>query len=228
MWMMSVFVGIDVSKATLDLVLLTDSGTQHQQFPNTVAGFEQLHQWLKTQPPMTRVGMEASGRYGEGLLYFLLEQGYPVSYLNPKQIHAFAEVHLHYNKTDKQDALLIARDCQLHQPPVWQPTSPLQRQLQQRSRRLHALQKMRQQEEQEANRLHAGLTDPFVVKQIRLLIAHFDRLIAQTQQAMHALVAQSQALRAHALKISASSQHVPSCADRQEIQNWCTLILIFR
>lgn len=200
MCVMSVFVGIDVSKATLDLVLLTTSGTQHQQFPNTVAGFEQLHQWLKTQPPITRMGMEASGRYGEGLLYFLLEQGYPVSYLNPKQIHAFAEVHLHYNKTDKQDALLIARYCQLHQPPLWQPTSPLQRQLQQRSRRLHALQKMRQQE---VNRLHAGLTDPFVVKQIRLLIAYFDRLIAQTQQAMHALVAQSQTLRRqHQLLVS--------------------------
>ncbi len=188
---MSAIVGIDVSKATLDIVLLTTTDPIHKQLPNTPKGFQQLHHFLQMYSSIARVGMEASGRYGEALLHFLLSRDYPVSYLNPKQIHAFGKVYLHYNKTDKQDALLIARYCQLQLPPLWQPTSPQHQQLQQRSRRLNALEKMRQQE---VNRLNSGLTDPFVLDQIRTVIAHFEALIEQTQQAINALIRQSQGL----------------------------------
>lgn len=197
---MSAIVGIDVSKATLDVVLLTASQPLHKQLPNNLEGFKQLHQFLQPHQPVTRIGMEASGRYGEALLHFLLGHDYPISYLNPKQIHAFAQVYLHYNKTDKQDALLIARYCQQHMPPLCQPIAPQQQQLQQRARRLHALEKMRQQE---VNRLHSGLHDPFVLEQIRGLIAHFDTLIAHTKQAIDALIDQCQDLRQqHTLLVS--------------------------
>lgn len=197
---MSAIVGIDVSKATLDVALLTSTETLHKQVSNTSKGFEQLHQFLQAHSPMTRIGMEASGRYGEAVLNFLLSHEYPVSYINPKQIHAFAKVYLHYNKTDKQDALLIARYSDLQQPPLYQPTSPQQQQLQQRSRRLHALEKMRQQE---VNRLQSGLTDPFVLDQIRATIAYFDTLIEHIQQAISDLIRESQVLcHQHELLVS--------------------------
>lgn len=188
---MSAIVGIDVSKATLDVALLTSTEVLHKQVSNTAKGFEQLHQFVQAHSPIACIGMEASGRYGEALLNFLFNHEYRVSYINPKQIHAFAKVYLHYNKTDKQDALLIARYCELQQPPLYQPTSPQQQQLQQRSRRLNALEKMRQQE---VNRLQSGLTDPLVLEQIRGMIAYLDTCIAQIQQAVSDLIRQSRCL----------------------------------
>lgn len=185
---MSAFVGIDVSKATLDIAVLSGDEVVHQQVANTPDGFAVAHQLLQDHQPIARVGLEASGRYGEALARYLVAYDYPVSYLNPKQIHAFSQVELHANKTDKQDAVRIARFCQLYEPALWQPASQEQMQLQQRSRRLQALKAMRQQEH---NRLQSGLTDPFVVDQIRDTIAHLDQLIAQTEAAINQLIRQS-------------------------------------
>lgn len=180
---MSVFVGIDVSKATLDVA--TYPQVHHLRVANMPAGHQQLQHWLEEQDTISQIALEASGRYGEALAAFLVSCGYVVSYLNPKQIHAFAKVKLHHNKTDKADALLIAQYCAIMQPAAWQPQSALQQQLQQRSRRLSALQKIRQQE---LNRLQSGFTDPFVLEQIQFTIAYLDQQIQQLRAAIDALI----------------------------------------
>lgn len=188
---MPAYVGIDVSKATLDVVILSERPPSHQQIPNTLAGFQRLLSLLQPHLPVARIGLEATGRYGEAVADFLVAQGYPVSYLNPKQIHAFGKVALHTHKTDQHDAARIARFCQLHTPAQWQPADPLQRQLQQRSRRLHTLEKMRQQER---NRLQSGLTDAFVLEQLHAHITYLNDLIASTQTAITDLIHQSATL----------------------------------
>ena len=180
---MSVFIGIDVSKATLDIA--TDCGSQHICLPNTITGYKRLNKWLQKQGQVSQIAMEASGRYGENVARFLVEKDYAVSYLNPKQIHKFSQMKLHYSKTDKQDALLIAEYCKIFKPDLYQPRSDLQRRLQQCSRRLDQLKKMRQQE---VNRLKSGLSDNFVCKQIETLIAYFDTLIKHTKNAIHDLI----------------------------------------
>jgi transposase len=188
---MAIFVGIDVSKATLDVAL--HPSKQHHVFPNSPSGHQQLRDWLQqTAPIITQIALEASGRYGEAVARFLVAQGYLVSYLNPKQIHAFARVQLHHNKTDKQDAQLIAHYCAMYRPDPWKPESALQQQLQQRSRRLKSLQKMQQQEQ---NRLQSGITDDFVLEQIHATIAYFQTLIDQTQQAIDDLIQQHAILK---------------------------------
>lgn len=180
---MSVYIGIDVSKATLDIA--TDCGMFHIQIPNTPAGFACLLDWLKRQDPVHQIALEASGRYGEAVALFLVHHGYAVSYLNPKLIHQFAQMQLHYHKTDKQDAKLIAQYCKLFKPSLYQPQDELRQRLQQRSRRMDQLQKMRQQE---INRSKSGITDPLIQDQITTVIAYFDTLIAQTQQAIDDLI----------------------------------------
>lgn len=189
---MPAFVGIDVSKASLDVVILSGDKPCHHHLANTPSGFQRLNTLLNPHQPLSRIGLEATGRYGEALADFLVAHGYPVSYLNPKQIHAFSKVALHAHKTDQQDAARIARFCQLHTPALWQPADPLQRQLQQRSRRLQTLEKLRQQER---NRLQAGLTDTFVIDQLRATITFYDDLITQTQTAIAALIHQSATLQ---------------------------------
>lgn len=178
---MSAYVGIDVAKATLDVALLQAEQTTHFQVANTPDGFEQLRQRLALCHGIERVGLEASGRYGEGVAHDLFTVGYAVSYINPKQIHDFAQVHLHYNKTDKQDAILIARFCQLHQPALWQPTEPIYQQLQQQTRFLHTLETNRQQER---NRLQSGLTE----RTVQLIIQdHIDYLTTQIERLQRAI-----------------------------------------
>jgi transposase len=173
---MSAYVGIDVSKATLDIAMQQAEQTTHFQVANTPDGFQHLRQRLALCPLIERVGLEASGRYGEAVAHDLFAAGYAVSYINPKQIHDFAQVHLHYNKTDKQDAILIARFCQLHQPLLWQPNDPLYQQLQQQTRFLRSLETNRQQER---NRLQSGLTDATVQ---RILQEHIDYLTTQIER----------------------------------------------
>jgi transposase len=188
---MSVFIGIDVSKASLDLA------SYHQgksiTLPNCPSAFAELQAWLKAQGEVCQIALEATGRYGEALAQFLLAQGYALSYLNPRQIHNYSKSKLHYHKTDPQDAALIARFCALERPPLWQAPSALRQVLQQRSRRLEALKAMRQQE---VNRLASALTDTFVLEQVQASIAYFDSLIAQTQAAIDALIQASPRLNA--------------------------------
>lgn len=180
---MSVYIGIDVSKATLDVA--TDCGSHHFQIANTPAGHECLVNWLQEQGNIRQIALEASGRYGEAVAFCLVNQGFAVSYLNPKQIHQFAKMKLHYNKTDKQDAQLIAEYCKKFEPDLYQPRHDLQRRLQQRSRRLEQLQKMRQQE---VNRSKSGITDPMIQQQIQSMIAFFDQMIQHTQQAIRDMI----------------------------------------
>lgn len=195
---MSVCIGIDVSKATLDIA--TDCGSQHTQVPNTPPGYDSLLTWLETQGQVHQIALEASGRYGQSVAYFLVHHGYAVSYLNPKQIHQFAKMKLHYNKTDKQDARLIAEYCKLFKPGLYQPQDALRQHLQQRSRRLEQLQKMRQQE---VNRSQSGIHDPFTQDQIQSTIAYFDMLITQTNQAIDDLIhSDSYLMQQHRLLVS--------------------------
>lgn len=190
---MSACVGIDVSKATLDVAVRCQGDTPHYlQVPNTAEGFDRLQQWLQAFDPITRIGLEASGRYGEAIAHFLVAQDYPVSYLNPRQIHAFSQFMFRYNKTDKQDAALIAHFCEHHLPDLWRPHPQHYRQLQQRGRYLKSLQQMRQAE---CNRLHAGPSDPFVRQQIQAHITYLDARIEQTQSAIDHLIQQHTVLR---------------------------------
>ena len=195
---MSVCIGIDVSKATLDVA--TDCGTYHLCIPNTPSGYTRLLDWLQNQDDVHQIALEASGRYGEAVAHFLVQQGYAVSYLNPKQIHQFAQMKLHYNKTDKQDAKLIAEYCKLFKPSLYQPQDDLRQCLQQRSRRLDQLLKMRQQE---INRSQSGIHDPFTQDQIQSTIAYFDTLIDQTKQAIDDLIGSDEQLaQQHHLLVS--------------------------
>jgi transposase len=151
--------GIDVSKATLDAALLLDSGAskaRHKVFPNTPDGHEQLLSWLQEQgAPLVHATLEATGTYGEAVALALHEAGHRVSLVNPALVRAFGQSQLKRTKTDKADAILIARFCAMHQPPLWSPPAPELRELQALVRRVEALDEMQQMEE---NRLESGVS----------------------------------------------------------------------
>ena len=58
--------------------------------------------------------MEATGAYSEPLVTYLQDEGYDVCVENPARIKRFSQAELNRNKTDKDDARMIARYCKLH------------------------------------------------------------------------------------------------------------------
>jgi transposase len=171
--------GVDIAKAKFDAAALVDGKYKTKVFPNTPAGFAAFLTWLHPFAPVP-VCMEATGRYGEALATALVDAGITVSVVNPAPIHAFGKAELKRTKTDKTDAKLIARFCQLQQPPAWQPLPPAVRQLQALVRRLDDLMAMRQMEH---NRQDGA--DATVQLSITRLLALLDAEIEQTRAAIH-------------------------------------------
>ncbi|GAA6142746.1 IS110 family transposase [Hydrogenophaga sp. 5NK40-0174] len=149
--------GIDVSKAKLDVALLSSASgkVKSRVFKNSPQGFEQLHQWLidrDCSADQLHVCMEATGPYCEGVATYLCDQGWSVSVVNPARVKGFAQGTMQRNKTDKADASLLARFALLMQPEAWQPAPVEVRELRSLIDRLQALKDMLQQER---NRLEA-------------------------------------------------------------------------
>jgi transposase len=158
------WVGIDVSKAKLDVARLDGKGKiKSHVFNNDAKGFAALLTWLDQRgckPPATQICTEATGPYGEALCTFLCDQGWTVSVVNPARIKGFAQSGMVRNKTDKADAVLLARFAQTMQPEPWTPPPSEVRELRALVDRLQALKDMHQQE---ANRLEAALNQSSMV-----------------------------------------------------------------
>jgi transposase len=178
--------GIDIAKRSFDAVVLLPNGKpRHRKFENNLAGFQALVAWLQQLGvPQFHACMEATGRYWEALATFLYDQGHAVSVVNPKRIAHFAKSRLARAKTDKVDAGLIAHFCEQEQPGLWSPSAPMYRDLQALLRRRVSLEQIQQQEQ---NRLGAGIHPAWVEQSLR---QHLEYLAGQLQEL-------EEAIRAH-------------------------------
>ena len=178
------FLGVDVSKAKLDLALLSPSDkVKPKVFANDTKGFASLLQWLQAQVQAqggldsVHICMESTGSYHEALACFLHDQGLVVSVVNPLLVKRFAEASGLRNKTDGGDARCLARFCQVQRPARWEAPSPGVRALQALVARLDTLQAMRQAECARLDVAHAS-----VAESIRRLIAELDGVIEQVKK----------------------------------------------
>jgi transposase len=101
-----VHVGVDVSKATLDVHI--DPTGQTLSVDNTPAGIQSLLKTLKTLN-IKLVLIEATGRYERRLAADLLDASIPVTVVNPRQARDFAKSLGKLAKTDKLDAKVLAQ-----------------------------------------------------------------------------------------------------------------------
>lgn len=102
------FIGIDVSKATLDLAVRGQA--KAQQFANTDAGVGALVDSLATRKDRVAVVlMEATGGLERLAATALCLAGYAVMVVNPRQAHDFAKALGFLSKTDKSDAQALAQ-----------------------------------------------------------------------------------------------------------------------
>jgi transposase len=107
------FVGIDVSKARLDV----HHGPRDQAstYAHDEAGIEQLLNALVSAPPRLIV-LEATGGLERALVAALLAKGLPVAVVNPRQVRDFAKASGRWAKTDRIDARVLAHFAQAIEP----------------------------------------------------------------------------------------------------------------
>jgi transposase len=99
-------VGIDVSKARLDVHLLPEGLSF--QVPNSPEGHRELLARLP-EPGTCRVVLEATGDFQRLVVAALIEAGHYVPVVNPRQVRDYAKALGILAKTDSIDAKVIAR-----------------------------------------------------------------------------------------------------------------------
>jgi transposase len=100
------FIGIDVSKAHLDIAVRP--GQLHWQVENTTTGIDELIAKLRPMAP-TLIVLEATGGYETACAAGLAAAGFAVAVINPRQARNFAKSLGRLAKTDKVDASDLAR-----------------------------------------------------------------------------------------------------------------------
>jgi transposase len=138
---MKKFIGIDIAKATFSVAFpQPDGGYQVEEFSNNEEGISTLLLGLDKQAHYV---MEATGSYSMLLSYTLSEQGYIVSVINPRQAAHFSQMLLRVTKTDRMDAILLAKYGQHMQPAIFQPNSKTMLHLKQKRALLRQLKKQK-------------------------------------------------------------------------------------
>jgi transposase len=160
-----VYLGLDISKATIDACLLGPEGTkQNVKIANDQAGYVNLLRFLHGfDLGQTRACLEPTGRYSRPAANFLHSVGIKTSLVSCTTVKDHARAKKIRNKTDKLDSFLLADYCMMHNPPVWTPPSRTILELRDVQNRLANLVEQIRQEE---NRLEAGLESLFVEEDI--------------------------------------------------------------
>ena len=99
------FVGLDVSKDTLDLAVRPDE--KHWQTANSEEAFPELVDRLKALEP-TLIVIEATGGLERAVVVAMAEAELPVAVVNPRQTREFARATGRLAKTDEIDAADLA------------------------------------------------------------------------------------------------------------------------
>lgn len=107
------FVGIDVSKNTLDLCVTPSGQRLHVAYDD--AGIHRLVESLIEIGP-TLIVMEATGGLEVRLASELAGAGLPVAVINPRQARDFAKATGQLAKTDRVDAAVLAGFAQAIRP----------------------------------------------------------------------------------------------------------------
>ena len=175
------YLGLDISKATIDCALFKQGKMRVKQYENSARGFERLSEWLKQRGAVAcHVACEATGTYWEGVALWLHERGHVVSVINPAQLHAYAHSQLSRTKTDRQDAKLIAQFCAERCPPAWQPPPVEERELLALVRDYQALQAMRIAESNRIDTAHASV-QPRIARHLAFLDAEIAALLERIE-----------------------------------------------
>lgn len=116
-----IFVGVDVSKARLDVAVRPTGDTF--AVANDDEGHEALsHKLVELKPAL--VVFEATGGYEAAVVAAVAAVSVPVAVVNPRQVRDFAKAVGRLAKTDKLDAEVLAHFAHAVRPPVTPMPTP--------------------------------------------------------------------------------------------------------
>ena len=180
-------IGINVSKDTLDAYRLSDG--EHVQVRNDKTGLRALNRWFGKDHNLLIV-FEATGAYHRQIEAVLAARAIPFVKVNPRQARRFAEATGRLAKTDRVDAVMLAKMGAVLDLEAQKPKSENLHELKDLIGARRALIK-----DQTAARTRlATATQPLIKRQ---LIARLTQIAAQVQQidaAMADKVAQDEAM----------------------------------
>jgi transposase len=175
------FVGIDVSKSSLDVHLAATS--QSFSIDNNQEGYRQLARRLPI-PGGCLIVVEATGGYQRQLVLHLVDLGHLVAVVNPKRVRDFARALGEIAKTDRIDARLLARFGETFRPRATEKTSEKQRELEAHVRRRRQLVELRATEKNHRDTAPSRS----VYKNIQKVIEVLDQQIRHIEQEIQKLV----------------------------------------
>jgi len=162
---MTIICGVDVSKAWLD-AWIEQAG--HRRFANNAEGVAELGAHCRKHDAALVV-MEASGGIEQPAYLALWQEGQPCAIANPCSVRKFAEAMGYLEKTDRIDAMMIARFADAKRMVAVPPPSADQQQLTALATRLRQVTTDLGIQKQ---RLHSA-RDPFARQSIQDAIAFF-------------------------------------------------------
>lgn len=140
-----IFVGVDVSKKTLDVYFYPCKKVY--KFANNPEGFSEFVKTLSNFSSIEKIGCEATGGYENAMIKFLRQYKFNVWRVNPRRIKAFIGSEGMKAKTDKIDAkyiaLFISQKTQKHE---MNPLSDDEKSLQDLSKRRAVIVEIAKQE----------------------------------------------------------------------------------
>jgi len=114
------YVGIDVSKGSLDLGVLEENRTS--KYSNTAGGIRELVKAMTEIEP-TLIVVEVTGGYERAVLYALFEAGLPVARVSGYRARQYARAKGLLAKTDPLDAINLADYGKAVQPRLFEAKS---------------------------------------------------------------------------------------------------------
>lgn len=187
----NIYIGVDVSKNTLDVHVRVLH--QERRFANDAEGIANLVTWVATFSA-TRIVFESTGHYQKAAVGALLAAGLPAVVVNARQVRDFAKGIGQLAKTDKIDAATLAHFGAVVPTTVRPlPAKEIQefRDLFDRRDQLVRLLAV------EKNHRHAAATSsPKVVKDIDSHIRHLEKRIVALEKRLDQIIDNSETFRA--------------------------------
>ena len=189
---MTTFIGVDVSKDTLDVACLVNEETTNLQFPNSPEGAAQLLDHCRQMTAIEKIVFEATGGYERTAAFALYAAKLPVVVVNPRQVRDFAKAIGRLAKTDSIDAAVLALFGQRIQPEVRPLADEKAAELQEKLARYRQLVQLRTAESNRLNLAHTAT----VRRSIKDILRAIERQIEVVDKDMDRLLKESPAWRA--------------------------------
>jgi transposase len=185
---MNGFAGIDVAKAHVDVY--DDSTRKHRRFDNNRSGIKTCVKQLLSLGPQLIV-VESTGGYEDDVVVALMETSLPVAVVNPRQVRDFGRAVGRLAKTDKIDAVLLARYAAAIRPPCRALPDRHARQLKALVARRRQLVNMRTAELNRREHVH----DKAIARSLNAVVRTFNRELAKVEQQIADLIRQRSELK---------------------------------